>query len=61
MKCIKAIKSTKNVEAGQVNRVGDADAEMKVKTGFWQYIPKSEWKAYTRPVDTKKEKITITE
>lgn len=58
MKCIKAIKSTKNVEVGFVSRVGDADAETKVKTGFWQYAPKSEWKAYTRPTETKTEKTT---
>jgi len=56
MKCIKAIKSTKSVEAGQISRVDENDAEMKVKTGFWQYVPKSEWKAYTRPVEVKKEK-----
>lgn len=45
MKCVKAIKSSKNVEVGTVIRVDDQEAEMKVKTGYWQYAPKSEWKA----------------
>jgi hypothetical protein len=49
MKCIKAIKATKNTEVGTVTRLGDADAETKVKTGYWQYVPKSEWKTYNRP------------
>jgi hypothetical protein len=46
MKCIKTIKSTKNTEVGTIIRVNDADAENKVKTGYWQYVPKSEWKTY---------------
>lgn len=46
MKCVKAIKSSKNVEVGTINRVDDAEAEVKVKTGYWQYVPKSEWKAF---------------
>ncbi len=45
MKCIKAIKATKNTEVGTIARLGDADAETKVKSGYWQYVPKSEWKA----------------
>jgi hypothetical protein len=45
MKCIKAIKSSKSIEAGTVTRVDDNEAEMKVSTGYWQYVPKSEWKA----------------
>lgn len=46
MKCIKTIKSTKNTEVGTVVRINDAEAETKVKSGYWQYAPKSEWKAY---------------
>ena len=57
MKCIKAVKATKNTEVGTIARLGDADAETKVKTGFLQYAPKSEWKTYTRPTETKGQKI----
>jgi len=57
MKCIKAIKATKNTEVGTIARLGDADAETKVKSGYWQYIPKSEWKALTKP-KTETEKTT---
>jgi hypothetical protein len=46
MKCIKAIKSSKNTEVGTINRVDDAEAEIKVNTGYWQYVPKSEWKTF---------------
>ena len=46
MKCIKAIKSSKSVEVGTVNRVDDTEAETRVKTGYWAYAPKSEWKTY---------------
>lgn len=45
MKCIKAIKSSKNVEVGTITRINDDEAEAKVNTGYWQYVPKSEWKA----------------
>lgn len=55
MKCIKTTKSTKNTEVGTIIRINDADAETKVKTGYWQYVPKSEWKAVTKP---KTEKTT---
>ena len=47
MKCIKSIKSTKNTEIGVITRIDDKDAELKVKGGYWSYIPKSEWKVYT--------------
>lgn len=46
MKCIKSIKATKNTEIGQITRIDDNEAEAKVKTGYWAYIPKSEWKEY---------------
>ena len=55
MKCIKAVKATKNTEVGTIARVNDADAETKVKSGYWKYIPKSEWKALIKPkTDTEK-------
>ena len=44
MKCIKSIKATKNTEIGHITRIDDVEAEAKVKTGYWAYIPKSEWK-----------------
>ena len=44
MKCIKLVKSTKNVEAGEIKRVKESEAESEVKGGYWKYVPKSEWK-----------------
>lgn len=44
MKCVKAIKSSKNIEIGSIIRIDDIEAENKVKTGYWAYVPKSEWK-----------------
>ena len=46
MKCIKTIKATKNTEIGVITRIDDKEAELKVKGGYWSYIPKSEWKEY---------------
>jgi len=46
MKCIKSIKATKNTEIGHITRIDDVEAEAKVKTGYWVYVPKSEWKIY---------------
>lgn len=48
MKCIKSIKATKNTEVGHITRIDDIEAEAKVKTGYWAYVPKSEWKLATR-------------
>jgi hypothetical protein len=48
MKCIKSIKATKNTEVGHITRIDDNEAEAKVKTGYWAYVPKSEWKLATR-------------
>ena len=60
MKCIKAIKSNVNVDAGDVIRVTDTEAEKRVKSGYWMYVPKSEWKVTkpksTEDVDTKPKK-----
>jgi hypothetical protein len=46
MKCIKLNKETKNIEVGAVIRVTDIDAELKVKSGSWSFVPKSVWKEY---------------
>ena len=45
MKCIKSIKPTKNTEVGQIVRIDDIEAESKVRTGYWAYVAKSEWKS----------------
>lgn len=48
MKCIKAIKNGKYQEVGDIKRIDDLDASQKVDSGYWMYIPKSEWKLATR-------------
>ena len=50
MKCIKTIKKTNSREIGEVIRIEENEAENKVKTGYWAYCPKSEWKTLTRKV-----------
>jgi hypothetical protein len=50
MKCIKSIKATKNTEVGVIVRIDEFEAENKVKTGYWAYAPKSEYKAWKRGV-----------
>ena len=50
MKCIKVIKQAKSYELGEIRRMDDIDANEKVKTGYWAFCPKSEWKAVTRKV-----------
>ena len=47
MKCIKAIKATKDVELGTIKRVDNKTANNMVGS-IWAYIPKSEWKVATR-------------
>ena len=43
MKCIKAIRTTKEIELGEIRRVDDKTAHSMV--GFsWQYVSKTEWK-----------------
>ena len=48
MKCIKVIKATKDHEVGTIRRVEDREADSKVGSGYWMFIPKSEWKLATR-------------
>lgn len=50
MKCIKVIKQTKPYELGDIRRIEDLEADVKVKTGYWAFCPKSEWKLATRKV-----------
>jgi phage pi2 protein 07 len=44
MKCIKSIKQSKSKEIGDIIRTTNVDADIKVKSGHWVFIPKSEWK-----------------
>lgn len=48
MKCIKAIKETKSYKLGEIRRTDDVDADQKVSSGVWSFIPKSEWKQSKR-------------
>jgi hypothetical protein len=56
MKCIKAIKKLKNIvlESGTIVRVDDIEAESKVRSGYYKYVPKSEYK-----VSKQKEQIVV--
>ena len=47
MKCIKAIKETKDVAFGTIRRVDDKTANNMVGN-YWAYVAKSEWKKETR-------------
>ncbi len=44
MKCVQSIKETKNTQVGEIKRLEDKEAQQKVDTGYWKFIPKSEWK-----------------
>ena len=57
MKCIKSIKPTKNTEVGQIVRINDIEAESKVKTGYWAYVAKSEWKESTRKAEPSRNQV----
>ena len=57
MKCIKLIKASKGHEIGQVLRVNDDEADLRVKGGYWSFAPKTEYKLYKNP-DYKTKKIT---
>jgi hypothetical protein len=55
MKCIKAVKQTKEVELGEIRRVDDKTAFNMVGSN-WIYVSKSEWKGSMRSqVGTKSE------
>lgn len=56
MKCIKAIRQSKNSELGEIKRVDNKTAHRLVGD-YWMYIPKSEWKSATR---TEKPKVEET-
>lgn len=56
MKCIKAIKETKSYTLGEIRRTDDIDADQKVASGVWMFIPKSEWKVSKKG---KKEEVEV--
>lgn len=47
-------------KSGRIERVSDKEAILRVKSGGWEYCPKSEYKAITRkekePKEDKQEK-----
>jgi hypothetical protein len=49
MKCIKLIKTSKGHEIGQILRVNDDEADLRVKGGYWSFAPKTEYKLYKNP------------
>ncbi len=49
MKCIKLIKASKGHEIGQILRVNDDEADLRVKGGYWSFAPKTEYKLYKNP------------
>jgi hypothetical protein len=68
MKCIKVIKQSKSYELGEIRRMDDLEAEAKVKTGYWAFCPKSEWKLIARKpkkveavVESQAEEVSIEE
>lgn len=56
MKCIKAIKETKDVSVGTIKRVDDKTA-INMVGSFWEYISKAEWKAATKKPKTEKTEV----
>jgi hypothetical protein len=44
MKCIQAVRETKYAKVGDIKRVSDIEANEKVDTKYWKFVPKSEWK-----------------
>lgn len=48
MKCIKSTKSNTNYKPGSIFRVENKEADLKVSTGAWVFVPKSEWKQEVR-------------
>ncbi len=49
MKCIKLIKASKGHEIGEVLRVSNEEADLRVKGGYWSFAPKTEYKLYKNP------------
>jgi hypothetical protein len=48
MKCIQAIKDNNTYKKGYITRVENKEADLKVSTGYWNFVSKSLWKTETR-------------
>ena len=57
MKCIKAIRASKDVEVGDIRRVDDKTA-MNMVGSSWAYVQKSEWKLSTRKSKLTTDQVT---
>jgi hypothetical protein len=51
MKCIK--------KDGEIRRVSDVDADLKVKVHGWTFAPKSEWKTKVRDANKKTVEVDV--
>lgn len=60
MKCIKAIRASKDVELGTIKRVDDKTANNMVGIS-WAYVPKSEWKSQFKKPKTDQVTEQVTE
>jgi hypothetical protein len=49
MKCIKLIKLSKGHEIGEMVRIDNNEADLRVKGGNWAFAPKTEFKLYKNP------------
>jgi len=56
MKCIKALRASKDIEVGEIKRVDDKTANNMVGN-YWAYVAKSEWKKETRKSKLVTEKV----
>jgi len=57
MKCIQAIRESKDVVLGEIRRVDDKTAYNMVGLS-WKYVPKSEWKLVTRKFKSTDQVVT---
>lgn len=59
MKTIKVVRELKNQKVGDISRTSDKDADEKVMSGYYMFVPKSEWKKLVKQkvtdVETSKE------
>jgi hypothetical protein len=49
MKCVKLIKLSKGHEIGEILRLDDIEADLRVKGGNWAFTPKTEYKLFKNP------------
>lgn len=45
MKCIQATKDNNSYKKGHIARVENKEADLKVSTGYWNFVSKSLWKS----------------